>query len=528
MFGRAVRSDKLAGYDQPGSVAREQAVKSPLVFRGALERALARADALEQQVRALKEELQTLEDARDVLAGDRDRLLAAHAHSEAQRRLLQERVANAVRKLDELNLAAAAEREDGEARLAALALERDQAARRLQDFEAEAQRLGAETLRLHAALNQSAADLHTVTNDRDQALRRLGDFEAEVKRLGADWAQLREEADILSARTTDLLRERDALLAQKALLIGTFPRSGTWMLRYFLTFLDHYCETQEEADIHAISKRVQTREFLFAFGGGERHRLALSHWMCPGVFSLPEPKTAKLRNALTQLGTLEYQRVSDGAHLGFQPSLEQSRIILVYRNPFDVYRSYADLHEQRSTSPGRVPYPFNPMVPWGMELMNSESAAPFEFFISKFEESGFSEFFAAYFSSFLLVREAFPDQVAILRYEDAMRDRRAYLRAIVEFGRIGGHHDERFDAAFERAFAATDIEAMRGYERKLGHAISGEKTFYGEVNKSHLSAKKRDWRELFTPSQIAFFRERVRAIDARVLEFLPELAEPAV
>lgn len=104
-----------------------------------------------------------------------------------------------------------------------------------------------------------------------------------------------------------------------------------------------------------------------------------------------------------------------------------------------------------------------------------------------------------------------------------MRDRRAYLRALVSHGKIGDLKDPSFQRAFDRAFDATTIEAMRGYEGELGHAISGERTFYGESNATHLSAKKRDWKDIFATEQLTQLRETLRLHDARLLHLLPEL-----
>ncbi|MEZ5958384.1 MAG: sulfotransferase domain-containing protein [Hyphomonadaceae bacterium] len=314
-----------------------------------------------------------------------------------------------------------------------------------------------------------------------------------------------------------------AACTRDPLLIGTLPRSGTWMLRYFLSLVDHFSRSPDLPPIEQLFRRASAAEFHLDYNdrASKSQRVAISHWMCPGSVEMCELSRPDLAALLHENGSLEYQRKMDADHAGFHPK-NDARIVFVYRNPLDVYRSYADLFEQRNQMGDRKPYPFNPMVPWGTELMNASSDRPFEFFIDNLLESGFAEFFVTYFASFLLVRDAFPDRVLFLKYEDAMRDRRAYLRSIVEFGRLGTPSQSA--DAFDKAVAATEIDAMRRYEAELGHAISGRSTFYGERNQTHLSVKKRDWRKVFEDALIERFCARVAQLDPRVLSFLPELS----
>lgn len=404
-------------------------------------------------------------------------------------------------------------------RLRLLADERDAFAEQIADYESEIEALRA----LQSDMSDETSQLQ---REQKLLIRQKDDFKAECERLGVANVQMLHNNISLQNEKEELSRRLSTILARAPMLIGTFPRSGTWMLKYFLHFLDYYCDSDDTPKINEIYKRVTSHEhFNFNFGITDHHKqlITVSHWMCPGVFQLPEDKTRTFNNLLNKLGCFDYQYKKQKDHDHFAPGFGRSRIIFVYRNPFDVYRSYADIFERRAAMADRQPYPYNPMAPFATQLMNSESESPFEHFIDGFTESGFVEFFAAYFMSFLYVRDAYPGQVEIFRFEDGMADREQYLKDITEFGRIGDFGDGKFASAFSSAVSATDITQMRKYESELGHSLSGAVTFYGEENTTHLSVQKRNWRDIFSDRNKDFLCSRLQDYEPRILEFLPEL-----
>ena len=416
------------------------------------------------------------------------------------------------------------------------------------DYKAETDRLGKTELGLRDQLAKMEFEFAQAELIRDQAastrVEELGlqvdhlntqaeNFRAETERLGSESvkllhenARLAENERILENEKRFLKQQLRYAFSRSPLFIGTFPRSGTWMLKYFFHFLDHHARSDSSPKIEDIYELVTgSSNYAFRFSSVEDYKqlISISHWMCPGVFDLPESKTESFRSLLSQLNCFEYQFENDRNNSHYAPNRGQSKIAFVYRNPFDVYRSYADIFERRSAMTERLDYPFNPMAPFGTELMNSTSDKPFEHFISGFKDSGFIEYFAAYFMSFLLVHDAYPDHVKFFRYEDAMANRKNYLNELINFAQVGKNDDKSLEQAFSRAVNATDISTMKDYEVQLGHALSGAKTFYGEANSTHLSSKKRKWQDLFSKADIDAFRTQVCSYEPRILNYIPEL-----
>ena len=297
------------------------------------------------------------------------------------------------------------------------------------------------------------------------------------------------------------------------------------MIRYFLNFFDHYLATAREPQISDIYRRVaQGDEYLLdvPVAGARQRVIAVSHWMCPGVFDLPATKTRAFTGLLRGMNILRYHKQVEEEHAGYFPTRSQAKIVYVFRNPLDVYRSYAEIHERRMSADGRKIYPFNEMVPFPTELFNKPSAEPFDDFIAGMADTGFAEYFAAQLLSFILVKEAYPDRVVIKRFEEERVDRQKYFIDLLASADIDPSSDPVMQRAFRKALDATSYKKMKRYETDLGHPLSGPVTYYGEKNNPHISPNQRNWQTVYSDDQIAYFKEAVLSVDARLAGYLPE------
>lgn len=282
--------------------------------------------------------------------------------------------------------------------------------------------------------------------------------------------------------------------AYKLPVLSTIPRSGTWFLRYAISFLCHL-EAGGRIDDRLTGRLVGSPfgpRFDFGrFRGGPLFRvkgtlpadhLFIGHTVCPGF----EPDAAKWW-AQTPFHVPGYDYLHEGMNYRYTPvelapydyapiderALEKAtrkgaggRIVLVYRNPLDQISSY--LHYSRE----HVSLAYNAFR--GRPL-RSLSLRDYMF-------SGALASYAKQFVSFQQQARRYPDLVRLVRYERLMA-------APVET--LAGILDHLAGAPRDRALLADAVhlarsDHMRAIETELGHSLDGTRSGRG----SHIQRSK--------------------------------------
>lgn len=266
-------------------------------------------------------------------------------------------------------------------------------------------------------------------------------------------------------------------------IISTIPRSGTWFLRYAISFLCHL--EQGGRIVDRATGRIVGDPNGPAFdverfkGGPLFHvrgtlptpHLFIGHTVCPGFSA----KVAKLDWwDRTRFHVPGYDYLHEGMNYRYTPidlapydhaavrvpALERAArrgasgpIVLVYRNPLDQAASYLRYCRNHKDAA------YNSLD--GRPL----SSVPFEEYL--FDRALAS--YAKQFISFQTLAERHPKQVLLVPYERMLRDRLGVLCALLNH--LNGEARDWPHLADAAWLART--EHMRAIERELGRSLDG-------------------------------------------------------
>lgn len=266
-------------------------------------------------------------------------------------------------------------------------------------------------------------------------------------------------------------------------VLATVPRSGTWFLRYAISFMCHLDRGGRIDDrlTGEIFGAPQSVPFDFnRFRGGPLFdvsgtlaatRLFIGHTVCPGFASTAN---ASWKKSIFHVRGYDY--LHDGLNYAFVPmemsatrfeavkvaALDRSMargkgapIVLVYRNPIDQAASfyrYCQGHENTA---------YNSFQ--GQPL----SALPFHEYLVDLALPSYAKQFVSYQA----MAQAFPRGIMLVRYEDLVRDATATLARILDH--LTGSRAERPRLAAAIQLARPDH--LRALELELGRSLDGSR-----------------------------------------------------
>ena len=267
-------------------------------------------------------------------------------------------------------------------------------------------------------------------------------------------------------------------------VLATVPRSGTWFLRYSISFLCHLA-AGGSIDDRLTGKTVGARAgrpFDFeAFGGGPLFRvrdalrsehLFIGHTVCPGFDRVAAEVPWW---SATDFHVPGYDYFHDGLDYAWTPvdlgeqrytavcprTLDRSpwvdagqRIVLVYRDPLsqlDSFYHYSRTHAQAiyRTFEGR-----------------KLGEVPFETFLF----AGGLASYAKQFMSYQTMAAHLPDQVRLVAYERLMAEPVEALADILSFLGAAADLDSRLLAS---AIELARPEHLKAIEHELGRSLDG-------------------------------------------------------
>jgi hypothetical protein len=266
-------------------------------------------------------------------------------------------------------------------------------------------------------------------------------------------------------------------------ILSTIPRSGTWFLRYTVSFLCHLANggrIDDRLTGRLVGNPSGPRFDFQRFKGGPlfwvrgalpMEHLFIGHTVCPGFAELGAKIDWWRRTAFHVPG---YDYLHEGMNYRYTPvelapyqytpirvpALERSakqgrgqRIVLVYRNPLDQvasYYRYCQEHQDQTynTVEGR------PLA-----------AIPFHDYLF---ESGLPSY-AKQFFSFQCLAARYPDLVWLVPYETLMRQPVEVIGAVLDH--LSGTPAER--PALADAVWLARSEHMKAIEKELGRSLDG-------------------------------------------------------
>ncbi len=266
-------------------------------------------------------------------------------------------------------------------------------------------------------------------------------------------------------------------------ILSTVPRSGTWFLRYAISFLCHL-DGGGRINDRLTGRRVGNPSgppFDFQrFKGGPLFRvrstmpvnhLFVGHTVCPGFADFSGAIDWWARTEFHVPGYdylhegMDYQRtpveLASYDHTPVRvPALERSarkgrgpRTVLVYRNPLDQAASYfsyclGHTNPTYSTVGGR------PLASMPFRDYLFEHALPS---------------YAKQFISFQVVAARYPKLVRLVPYERLMKNPSGILATMLDH--LAGAHRDR--PMLDEAVTLARPEHMKAIEKELGHSLDG-------------------------------------------------------
>ncbi|WP_422003234.1 hypothetical protein [Reyranella sp.] len=303
-------------------------------------------------------------------------------------------------------------------------------------------------------------------------------------------------------------------------VLATIPRSGTWFLRYAISFLAHLQRGGRITDqlTGTVFGRRWGAEFNFRdFEGGPLFEQAglrgvdymfIGHCVCPG-FRSSEPVTTPWNSLGFHVRGYDYFGEGwDYANIGVEPIgsrgrrhhvfvdhremevgalLGRFRAALVYREPIEQAASYKWYSAQHRDPAFRY-FRGEPVAGMSFEKYLLECALPS---------------YAKQFLSFQRMAQDFPAAVRLIRYADLMADSRKVVAGLLDHLLGEGHRRDFLEDAIHLARR----DHLRAIEEGMGKSLDGT----GALQRGHIRGARDD------------ARSGDRALRRQAMDFLSEL-----
>ena len=255
-----------------------------------------------------------------------------------------------------------------------------------------------------------------------------------------------------------------ALACSRVGLIGTMPRSGTWYNRYFLFFYNRLLNGDNGSEI--IAKVIKNPPNIETAIQDYGRTIGIdiffaSHFLCPG-FDAYHGKYREPWDALRFYvdgfdgGTKQLQEIGIVSPF-INPKV---RVVYVYRNPLDQAVSF--FHHSLHHKDGR----HRCYTDAKGQLVPILSVSQY------IHETGIDAYIKQFFT-YHIMREWFPNNILMLKYEDLVRDPGAHFKKILNYF---GHKVKIFEhqKAFEEALRLSSKDSMKKIENSLGRSLGND------------------------------------------------------
>ena len=271
------------------------------------------------------------------------------------------------------------------------------------------------------------------------------------------------------------------------------------MLKYFFASLGRRTRG-ESLDLQAVYEDAQQPVLRLDSGPGPEE-VRIDHNPLPGFMAQENAHAERWQELAEALDCLTYFAEREREYGAFSPLVEhQTRMVFIYRNPFDLFVAYARRYADMTGDLGEAGVmPVHPLMPV-VHPPHESNRDPFRHFLDKYRETRFFECYLLHFLPYFHSQNSLADRLHLVTYESLMRDRRGRLRDVLDF--IGAEVDP---GATDDALSFTDIDRMKRHEAALGHSLSGDTYFFGAAKKNHITrTPARNWREVLSDDAVDY------------------------
>jgi hypothetical protein len=323
------------------------------------------------------------------------------------------------------------------------------------------------------------------------------------------------------------LSDKHSIAVRSLPILATIPRSGTWFLRYAISFLSHLNNGGWVKDLltgKIVGNQAGTPFDFQGFRGGPIFhvggtfpfdQLFIGHTVCPGFGRISEEVEWWDQTLFHAAG---YDYFHAGLNYEFTPmdlscsrytsvqveALERSawedpdhRIVLVYRNPIDQAWSY-----------------FHFCCGHAESVYGTPDGRPLsDLSFTSYLFSGALASYAKQFISYQRLAEYFPHKVRLVPFERLARDPEEELGAILDH-LAGGRRHER--PTLSDALSLARPDHLRAIECQLGRSLDGT----WSNGRSHMQQESNASDETVSKTRDAAFHFlRSRGIDVDLIQW---------
>lgn len=292
-------------------------------------------------------------------------------------------------------------------------------------------------------------------------------------------------------------------------LIATMPKSGTWYSKYFMFFYtslllgeDGY---SQRFDIPKNFVDERGRKLVRSIGINE---LSICHTTCPGYETLLGDYAEAWEKLQFYTSGLNHGHsyLAEHSYLYNPARNDEVRIVYLVRNPLDqalsafrhiinhidpLHRTYTDFSGQQNIIYDVREYLFT---------------------------VGLETYIKQYFT-FKVVKEAFPDNLHIVHYEDLVRKPDETFNSILDFM---GHNvvASGNQIKFQEALKASSKDSVSKIEGQMGRALANDQA---DPNERHIrDGQPGRWKDYLSAEDICSVEERFARYGIELAEFTLE------
>ena len=285
-------------------------------------------------------------------------------------------------------------------------------------------------------------------------------------------------------------------------VVATLTRSGTWYCRCFFFALhkllkgDVFDSTELVREFYAENREFG-KEIKNTLG---LDKLIIAHATCPGF---KEHYNGDLRTAWEKLEFYGEGHVHDNGDLIMQKGRRKkvfdpcynrnSKIVYIYRNPLDSAMSFMKSLENYK----------NPQVMYKKDAAGNK--LPFESEKDYVYSAGLDAFIKQFFT-FKAMREMFPGNILMIRYEDLLREPEKIFTVMLRHFGFASRSDRERDLV-RQALELSSQSNLKAAEHNLGTSLANDRARPGDTQIRGGAVGK--WKAVFNQTDLERVEKRM-------------------
>lgn len=256
-------------------------------------------------------------------------------------------------------------------------------------------------------------------------------------------------------------------------LLGTMPKSGTWLVQYFFWSLKNFI-LDEDININNFNFEKRIKNYLTI----NKSYILIGHASCPGYTIKKDLKFGEKWKKINYW-TDGYNFLDREIGNTYNPVHNKNiKIMYIYRNPLtQIYSSYNYNKNHKS------------------KFQRNISKLPLSKFC--FEVSAIDSYIKQ-FHTYKVMQRHYPDNIKLLSFEELVENKEENFLKICDFFNIFKDQGSEINL-IQKAIEFTNKENLKKVEKVLGHSLANDHINYG----SHFQEyDKKNYKDYFSDADL--------------------------